>query len=234
MTYYNDDDEAVSDLPDDLLAALDRRFPARDRGRGYHSRAALEVIARVLPHVDDIDDVVETVLPYDGPHSQDSVLNAARVFVRSGRYLNNATQPTTAETTLEWASTIGSIVGNVKVVLYQLDQLLDQLAQASMRLAEDPTLYSDQTPYDYDPDIPREQQQAAREQWQAARHEAGVTTAMTIADLLRQIRPDLVTWDEHQFMPVAGLAKKLEQPHALAAQLGHDTKDEDDGADEQS
>lgn len=224
MNFYDDEDESGSVLPDYLLTALERAFPDGDRGRGYRSREALEVLARVLPHLDDTGDAIQAVFPYDGPHSQEKVTAAGQAFVAIGRYLNNATQSGTARTTLEWGSTIGSVIGSVKAALYQLDQLVDQLAQASLHLAEDPTLYSDQTPYDYNPDTPREQQQAARQQWQAARHEAGVTTAMTIADQLRQIRPDLITWDEHEFMAIGGLAKKLEEPHALASQLGHDTK----------
>jgi hypothetical protein len=134
-----------------------------------------------------------------------------------GRYLNNATQP--GKATLEWGSTIGAIIAGVKTTLFQFDQLLEQLAAGAMRLAEDPTLYSDQTPYD--PNAPHEQ-------WMAARHDDGVTNAMRIADQLNQLRTSLVTWDSHGFEPTGGLAVQLDPVHTLAAQLGHhSTPDED-------
>jgi hypothetical protein len=219
MTAYDDDDKPRSVLPDNLLQALQQTFPEADRDRGYHAKQAREVLWRVMPYVEDVSDVVEAALPYDGPHSRDTVIDAARLMAGAGRYLNNATQPHTADTTLAWASTIGSVLGNVKTTLYQLDQLLDQLAQAALRLAEDPTVYSDQVPYD---------RNTPRDQHLAARHDAGVTALMTLADQLRQIRPDLVTWDDHGFRPVGGIAQKLEGPHSLAGQLGHETAHVDD------
>jgi hypothetical protein len=194
---YDDDDEPRSVLPDNLLEALQKTFPEADRDRGYHANQAREVLWRVMPYVEDISDVVEAALPYDGPHSRD-----------------------TADTTLAWASTIGSVIGGVKTTLYQLDQLLDQLAQAALRLAEDPTVYSDQVPYD---------KATPQDQWIAARHDAGVTALMTIADQLRQIRTDLVAWDSDGFRPVGGIVQKLEGPHSMASShLGHETPGEDE------
>ncbi|MFI5614646.1 hypothetical protein [Amycolatopsis sp. NPDC051903] len=211
-----EDEQPRSVLPADLDALLSRRFP-NDGKEHYASDQALEVLARVLPHIEDTADVIGTVFPYDGPHSRDTVIDAARAMAAIGRYLNNATQP--GKATLEWGSTIGSIIGSVKTVLFQFDQLLDQLAEGSLRLAEDPTLYSDQTPYP---------KGMPHEQWMAARHDDGVRTAMTLADQLRQIRTALVTWDSQGFFPIGGIPTQLEKPHSLAIQLGHDTPLEDD------
>lgn len=217
MSFYDDtEDEPRSILPGYLTEALDRCFPAPEHSTSVYrsSPEALEVLARVLPHVDDTDDVISTVFPYDGPHSPDNVRAAARAFTAIGRYLNNATQP--GKSTLEWGSTIGAILGNVKAALYQLDQLLEQLADGALRLAEDPTLYSDQVDYE---------RGSPREQWDTLRHDAGVRTAMTIADQLYQLRAELVTWNDTGMRPVGGIAVKLEEPHSLASQLGHDSPD---------
>lgn len=89
----------------------------------------------------DITDVVDEHLPYDGPHSRDSVIDAARMMAYSLRYLNNATQHTT--TTLYWGNTVHAILGSVNAALHGLDQLFDQLGTALDQLAADPTLYDD-------------------------------------------------------------------------------------------
>ncbi|MEV8609552.1 hypothetical protein AB0383_16745 [Amycolatopsis sp. NPDC051373] len=215
MSSY-DDTPRRSSLPAALDNALARQFPD-DTLDSYASQQALEVLDRVLPHVEDVGDVIHTLFPYDGPHSADTVADAARAMAKIGRYLNNATQ---RERTLPYGSSIGTVIGNVKATLFQLDQLLDQLASAALHLAEDPALYSDQVPYDAD--IPRAK-------WMAARHDADVTTAMQVADELHQIRPGLVTWDSQGYLPVGGIAHQLEHPHALANQLSHN---EDEVADE--
>ncbi|TDX84941.1 hypothetical protein [Amycolatopsis arida] len=56
----------------------------------------------------ELVEVIEAHLPYDGPHSRDTVIAAAEGLPHLIRYLNNATQPGTARRTLEWANTIDS------------------------------------------------------------------------------------------------------------------------------
>ncbi|GAA1983511.1 hypothetical protein [Amycolatopsis minnesotensis] len=208
-----------SGLPGDLHAALQRHLPdPADDPYHRNPRTALAVLDRLRPHFDDFDDVVQVLFPYDGPHSRDTVIDAAVLMARTGRYLNNATQ---RRAPLDQGSTVGAIIGNVKAVLYQFEQLLEQLADGAMRLADDPTLYSDQVAWDQN--VPREQRMKDR-------HDAGVTTAMHLADQLRQIRGDLVTRDSAGFRPISGIAPRLDEPTALANQLGHTIDDHDDSS----
>jgi len=217
MTYtYDTDDEPGSVLPDYLITAIERCFAARDAGTDYNAREALEVIARMLPYAGDTGDVIETVFPYDGPHSRDTVTDGARAMAAIGRYLNNATQQTRI---VGDGQALAAVVGNVKTVLFQLDQLLEQTAGAALRLAENPELYSDQTPY------PGE---GGRAQWLTDRHDDGVRAAMQVADTLHEVRGKLVVWDSEGFMPVGGLARELEAPHSLANQLGMNVAEQDD------
>jgi hypothetical protein len=107
-----------------------------------------------MPFNDDdtlsIYDVVEDFFPYDGPHNRDSVVAAAGMISRLGRYLNNATQPHIAEHTLEWASAIGDIVNSLHATVVGFDQLLGQLTHALHKQGQNPTLY-DATRADRDP-----------------------------------------------------------------------------------
>ena len=92
---------------------------------------------------DPIHVVVERVLPYDGPHSADTVEEAARGLPALVRYLNNATGPWNGETTLRYPSTVDSVLGGLHAAACGLDQLLRQLATALDRHAGDPTLCDD-------------------------------------------------------------------------------------------
>jgi hypothetical protein len=87
--------------------------------------------------------VVERVLPYDGPHSPDTVEEAASGLPTLVRYLNNATGPWNGETTLRYAPTVDLILGGLHVAAYGLGQLLSQLADALTRHPADPSLYDD-------------------------------------------------------------------------------------------
>jgi hypothetical protein len=87
---------------------------------------------------------IEDRFPYDGPHSRDTVIEAALVLSRLVRYLNNATQPGIARHTLEWAHTVDQIVGNMAGAAYGQNQLLEQLALSlTQQASNDPTLYDD-------------------------------------------------------------------------------------------
>jgi hypothetical protein len=87
--------------------------------------------------------VVERVLPYDGPHSADTVEEAASGLPVLVRYLNNATGPWNGETTLRYAPTVDAVLGGLHATAHGLDQLLSQLADALARQAGDPSLYDD-------------------------------------------------------------------------------------------
>jgi hypothetical protein len=86
---------------------------------------------------------IERALPYDGPHSADSVRDAANGVYALVRYLNNATGPWNGETTLRLAPAVDDVLGGLHSAAYALDQLLSQLASALTRQADDPTLYDD-------------------------------------------------------------------------------------------
>jgi hypothetical protein len=101
---------------------------------------------------DDLDftDVIDDHLPYDGPRTQDSVVEAARGVSHLVRYLNNATQPAYAGKTLEWAVTTYGVVGNLRAAVAGMEQLLGQLADRLERqAADDATLYDDRRSPEY-------------------------------------------------------------------------------------
>lgn len=157
-----------------------------------------------MPEIDELDayDVVEQHWPYDGPHSRDTVLEAARAVSGLVRYLNNATQPGTARYTLEWANTIDSVVSNVKSAVYGLDQLLDQLSSAAKAAAEDPTIY--------DANSPRPEDRTAE----------GARIARELADQLQAMRQSVAVW-EGGYRVVGGLAHQFDTAHSLSARLGN-------------
>lgn len=85
-------------------------------------------------------DEIEELFPVDGPHSRESVIEAARGLSHLVRYLNHATQNRKA---MEWGSTTYSVLGNLNSVTYGLNQLLDQLGEALHEYGQDPTAYDD-------------------------------------------------------------------------------------------
>jgi len=82
-------------------------------------------------------------LPYDGPHSADTVTDAAHRLAVLVRYLNNATGPGHGRTTLAWAATVHRVLADLAAAVHGLDQLLTQLAAAITRHTTDPGLYDD-------------------------------------------------------------------------------------------
>ncbi|PXY16496.1 hypothetical protein BAY59_38450 (plasmid) [Prauserella coralliicola] len=153
----------------------------------------------------ELTDVIEEHLPYDGPHSRDTVIAAAHGVSYLIRYLNNATQSGTARHTLAWANTIDATVSSVKAAVYGMDQLLEQLSAAAAAAAEDPTLYDAQS--------------AAAE-----RAAEGARVARELAARLDEMRSAVVTWEG--FRCVGGLARQLEDAHSLSARLGNITTDD--------
>lgn len=92
---------------------------------------------------DDVYDLIERHWPYDGPLSRESVTDAAAAVALLVRYINNATGPGNARTTLEWAVTVDRVLGSTNSAVHGLDQLLRQLADAMRDQAADPSLYDD-------------------------------------------------------------------------------------------
>lgn len=85
-----------------------------------------------------VSEVLESYVPYDGPHTPGSVVEAARAVAHLVRYLNNATQH---EAPVRYAVTVHEVLGGIGGALHGLDQLLQQLGSALRR--HDPTLYDD-------------------------------------------------------------------------------------------
>lgn len=96
-------------------------------------------------NLDSLDgaDVVQQHWPYDGPHSPDTVAAATEALPALVRYLANATGPGNSATTLPYAPQTYRLLGELTDTVDRLDQLLDQLGQATDRHTNDPTLYDD-------------------------------------------------------------------------------------------
>lgn len=84
-------------------------------------------------------EIVEKNWPYDGPHTDDTIADAATAVERLVRYMANATyQP------IESGPALHRMLSSLSSALYMLDQVLGQVsAGAESTLAEDPTLYDD-------------------------------------------------------------------------------------------
>ena len=123
--------------------------------------------------------VVERVLPYDGPHSADTVQEAANGLSVLVRYLNNATGPWAAgKKTVLLAPTVDAIFGGLHASVFGLDQLLSQLADALVQQSADPTLYDD-----------RRDRDAAAAAVEASDHVLAVRdAAMTLAEAITEVR----------------------------------------------
>lgn len=88
-------------------------------------------------------EVVDQHWPYDGPHSAETVTNAASALSALVRYLNNATGPGNGRQSLRYAPHIYRTLGNLHSAVGGLDQLLGQLVGELERIAEDPSAYDD-------------------------------------------------------------------------------------------
>lgn len=94
----------------------------------------------------DVEDIVEEHWPYDGPHTDDKVVDALSAAVQLIRYANNATQRR-----MQYAASVYSATSMVHSLVASLEQLLDQLAEMTERMADDPDLYDDRYSDAYPP-----------------------------------------------------------------------------------
>lgn len=88
-------------------------------------------------------ELIDAIWPYDGPHSDDTVVSAAAALGELVRYLNNATGGSNAVRTLEFAPTTRRVTSRVATAVAGLDQLTDQLVAVMIRHAGDDTLVDD-------------------------------------------------------------------------------------------
>lgn len=129
-----------------------------------------------------INDAVATFLPYDGPHTSDTVSDAATALNQITRYLNNATRP--HKKSLEWASTTHGILNSLASTVGKFDQLLDQLEKAMVHQSTQDSLYDDR--YDRNPAVTAleaAEHIADARNYAAALHEALATASNTASHL---------------------------------------------------
>lgn len=91
----------------------------------------------------ELPDLIAERMPYDGPHSAETVTDAAESISALVRYLNNATGPGNGHTTLEHAATVDRVVGYLESATAGLDQLLGQLAGVLEWQARERDVYDD-------------------------------------------------------------------------------------------
>lgn len=99
---------------------------------------------------DDLDRLVaelESIWPYDGPHSPETVTDAARAISLLVRYINNATS---TRRRYRYMSDVAQVANPLAAAAYGLDQLLDQMSTAIDQHIATGGLYDDQSPADPD------------------------------------------------------------------------------------
>lgn len=89
----------------------------------------------------DAYDLVEQNWPFDGPHSDDLVTDAATAVGRLVRYMNNATWP--HKKVVGSGPALYRVVSQLNGAVHGLDQLLRQLRDTAVELAESPSMYDD-------------------------------------------------------------------------------------------
>lgn len=92
----------------------------------------------IEPGYIDVDTLIEEHWPYDGPHSDQKVKDAASTISGLTRYMNNASQRG-----MRNAASVNAVLGALGGAAYGLDQLVDQLQSTMRHHAEDPSLYDD-------------------------------------------------------------------------------------------
>jgi len=93
--------------------------------------------------VADAEDLIEREWPFDGPHDSETVVSAAHALAALVRYLDNATQPRLAPTTLPYGPTVRRVLFGVSHALGGMDQLFTQLRERMSTLADDSPMYDD-------------------------------------------------------------------------------------------
>lgn len=89
----------------------------------------------------DVHEVIEQHWPFDGPHTDESVSEAAIAVGRLVRYLNNATYP--YKHAVDSGPALYRVVSPLNGAVYGLRQLLEQLRDIGSELAKSPTMYDD-------------------------------------------------------------------------------------------
>lgn len=97
----------------------------------------------------DVEDIVEQHWPYDGPHTDEKVIDALSATVQLIRYANNATHRR-----MTYVASVYSAVSMVHAMVSSLEQLFEQLAGMTADMATDPDLYDDR----YSADMPADQE----------------------------------------------------------------------------
>lgn len=92
----------------------------------------------------DAERWVATEFPYDGPHSPESVMDAATAIRELTRYLANAMQ---SEQAVPYAAITRRMLNSLSSATSMQMQVLGQLADHMDRFTEDVTLYHEETPY---------------------------------------------------------------------------------------
>lgn len=87
-----------------------------------------------------LDEVVDQLWPYDGPHTAEMVAAAARAVSDLVRYLNNATRH---QSVVPDAPSVHRVLAEVETAVFRPPQLLSQLQSVAEQLVFDPTLYDD-------------------------------------------------------------------------------------------
>lgn len=88
-------------------------------------------------------ELVGQTWPYDGPHSSDTVMEAARAIDELVTYLGNATGPGNGRATLKYRPTVYRVLGALSGTLAGLDQVLEQLGDAETRIGKNTKAYDD-------------------------------------------------------------------------------------------
>jgi hypothetical protein len=87
--------------------------------------------------------LVDKAFPYDGPHSDDSVLEAAKAADQLTRYIANATSPGNGNHTLPYGAAVYRVLSQMSGVLANIEQVLGQLGDAATRTGADVLAYDD-------------------------------------------------------------------------------------------
>lgn len=88
---------------------------------------------------------VAALWPYDGPHSDQTVIEAARAISELVRYINNATSTGRRYTYMSQAS---QVANSLAEAAWGLNQLLDQMSRRIADYIDTGDLYDDHCPND--------------------------------------------------------------------------------------
>lgn len=87
-------------------------------------------------------ELVNNYWPYDGPHNDDKVIEAARAADELTQYISNAVYGGTAKT-LPYGSSVARLLGAFSSTLSNMEEVLGHLIVAEQRIGQDPTAYDE-------------------------------------------------------------------------------------------